>query len=378
MSAAAPLDAPWKAALRDRIMQNLDDMLQNTTEAYQRKIADNGAAPLDLLYRLQHEYNRDVLHLQTTADAQVASEIARAEADLASRTAGADVWRPAHSPGAGDPTQALVEERLAMLSLRGLHTDSGDSSAGSATYGYSSYPSTEATSLSACSSPEPYADRALSNAEYLDMQSARAADKQSRERQERAKRAQVQQDEFARRAEAILQRKRARRAGPARPDTPEPISAATSTSSATSTTSSTSEPAASSDVVFKAEHPLSAQDVTNLMTYHDQQWTYMLTLPHVQWVDLPWPLLSFSSPRRVEDLALGAVAEYIFAPLTVHHDRDKAKARLKDLSRRWAPERVEARYVVRVKDPDERDMVRDGVASVARILADLLAKWNEL
>lgn len=378
MSAAAPLDAPWKAALRDRIMQNLDDMLQNTTEAYQRKIADNGAAPLDLLYRLQHEYNRDVLHLQTTADAQVASEIARAEADLASRTAGADFWRPAHSPGAGDPTQALVEERLAMLSLRGLHTDSGDSSAGSATYGYSSYPSTEATSLSACSSPEPYADRALSNAEYLDMQSARAADKQSRERQERAKRAQVQQDEFARRAEAILQRKRARRAGPARPDTPEPISAATSTSSATSTTSSSSEPAASSDVVFKAEHPLSAQDVTNLMTYHDQQWTYMLTLPHVQWVDLPWPLLSFSSPRRVEDLALGAVAEYIFAPLTVHHDRDKAKARLKDLSRRWAPERVEARYVVRVKDPDERDMVRDGVASVARILADLLAKWNEL
>ncbi|KJA13517.1 hypothetical protein HYPSUDRAFT_151530 [Hypholoma sublateritium FD-334 SS-4] len=104
----------------------------------------------------------------------------------------------------------------------------------------------------------------------------------------------------------------------------------------------------------------------------------MLTLPHVQWVDLPWSLLSFSSPRRVEDLALGAVAEYIFAPLTVHHDGDKEKARLKDLSRRCAPDRVEARCVVRVKDPDERDMVRDGVATVTRILADLLAKWNEL
>ncbi|KJA12761.1 hypothetical protein HYPSUDRAFT_60241, partial [Hypholoma sublateritium FD-334 SS-4] len=108
MSTSAPLDAPWKAALRDCIMQNLDDMLQNTTEAYQRKIADNGAAPLDLLYRLQHEYNRDVLHLQTTADAQVASEIARAEADLAQRTGGADVWRAAPAPGpSGDPTQAL-------------------------------------------------------------------------------------------------------------------------------------------------------------------------------------------------------------------------------------------------------------------------------
>ncbi len=364
-------------------MQNLDDMLQNTTEAYQRKIAENGAAPLDLLYRLQHEYNRDVLHLQTSADAQVASEIARAEATLASHNTAVDAWGPARGPapgpGVGDPTQALVEERLAMLSLRSVLGDSPDaSSAGSATYGYSSYPSTEATSLSACSSPDPYVDRALSNAEYADMQSARAADKHARERRERVDRAKAQQDEFARRAEAILLRKRAKRAGPARPDTPEPISASSSTSSTTSTTSSTSEPAASSDVVFKAENPLSVQDISNLMTYHDQQWTYMLTLPHVQWVDLPWPLLSFSSPRRVEDLALGAVAEYIFAPLTVHHDRDKAKARLKDLSRRWAPDRVEARYVVRVKDADERDMVRDGVATVARILADLLAKWNEL
>ena len=87
-----------------------------------------------------------------------------------------------------------------MLSLRA-------SPAGSATYGYNSYPSTEAMELSARSSPNLYVDRALSNTEYADMQSARAADKLARERVDRTK---AQQDEFTRRAEAIFQRKRAK------------------------------------------------------------------------------------------------------------------------------------------------------------------------
>ncbi|KAF8965777.1 hypothetical protein BDZ97DRAFT_1658520 [Flammula alnicola] len=123
---------------------------------------------------------------------------------------------------------------------------------------------------------------------------------------------------------------------------------------------------------------MSEEDVENLVIFHHQQWTWILTLPHIQWADFPWPLLSFSSPRRVEDLTLEAVAEYVFAPLTIHQDRALVKDRLKDLIRRWHPDRFEIKYLARVADLHEREMVREGAGIVARILNDLLGKWNDL
>ncbi|KJA13516.1 hypothetical protein HYPSUDRAFT_209464 [Hypholoma sublateritium FD-334 SS-4] len=209
-------------------------MLQNTIEAYQRKIAENGDAPLDLLYRLQHEYNHDVLHLQTSADAQVASEIARAEATLASPNATVDAWAPPTVPPMGRASRARGLSGRLVRGLRDvrvqlLPVDGGD--------------------VAQC---------------VLVTRSIQGPRVVKRGRRDRVDRAKAQQDEFARRVEAIIQRKRAKRAGPARPDTPEPISASSSTSSTTSTTSSTSEPAAWSDVVFKAENQLSVQDILNL------------------------------------------------------------------------------------------------------------------
>ncbi len=47
MSVAVQSDAPWKAGLRERIMQNLDDMLRNTTEAYLAVVKASKRAALD-------------------------------------------------------------------------------------------------------------------------------------------------------------------------------------------------------------------------------------------------------------------------------------------------------------------------------------------
>ncbi|KAF9483290.1 hypothetical protein BDN70DRAFT_327103 [Pholiota conissans] len=397
-------DAAWKAKLRDRIMKTLDEKLQESTEAYQRKIADNASAPMEVLYRFQHEYNREVLNLQTTADEEVKNEIAREELE---RRWSIDQQPWLKNP---DPTQALIEEQLAILNhIKTRSPDAYRTAREEYIHEYTStnssavssrvaspephrsftlgYASTEATSISVTSSPDPYQPR------HMDIYSSpssptsyypnpyppvplqRAVSFADPQAQLRPSKHDQQQEEFRRRAEAILQRKHklksTERSSPPIP-APEPIS------SSSSTTSYSEEGPAPAEAVSKAENPMSASDVRNLMTFHDQQWTWMLTLPHIKWVDFPWPLLSFSSPTRVEDLTVEGVAEYIFAPLTIHRDRNMVKNRLKSLIRRWDTDRFELKYLARIVDLQERDMVRDGAATVARILNDLLVRWNEL
>ena len=139
---------------------------------------------------------------------------------------------------------------------------------------------------------------------------------------------------------------------------------------------------------------MTPEDVTNLVTFHDQQWTYMLSLPQLRWCDFPWPALSFESPTDQSELTLTTIRTYVLAPLPSvldsgmggtavevygqtsgsRADQDKAflRDRLKDLLRRWHPDRFDARYLERVGDDRERDMVKEGAGIVARVLNQLL------
>ncbi|KAF8184712.1 hypothetical protein BJ912DRAFT_1060876 [Pholiota molesta] len=282
-------DAAWKAKLRDNIMKDLDDQLQNTAEAYQRKIADNASAPMEVLYRFQHEYNRDVLNLQTTADEHLKNELAREELE---RKWHSEEQQLNQQPWLKnpDPTQALIEEQLAILnhiktrspdayrtareqyiheyasttsSAMSSRVASPDPHRGAYAHGYSS---TEATSISGASSPDPYQPRTIdpySNASSPTSFYAPMNPFTDPQPQFRATKHDQQQEEFRRRAEAILQRKhklRHRSPVPA----PEPISSSSSTTS----TSSDDAPAPS-EAVSKAENPMSEADVRNLMTYLD-------------------------------------------------------------------------------------------------------------
>ena len=140
--------------------------------------------------------------------------------------------------------------------------------------------------------------------------------------------------------------------------------------------------------------PMTSEDVTNLVTFHDQQWTYMLSLPQLRWCDFPWPTLSFESPKDQSELTLSTIKTYVYAPLPSvldsgiggtamevygqtsgsRADQDKAflRDRLKDLLRRWHPDRFDARYLERVDDDREREMVKEGAGLVARYLNELL------
>jgi len=123
---------------------------------------------------------------------------------------------------------------------------------------------------------------------------------------------------------------------------------------------------------------LSEEEYVNLVIFHDQQWDWITTLPHLQWTDFPWPVLSFSNGTKKEDLTLEGVADYVFAPLRLHHDRAMSKERLKEIIRRWHPDRFEVKYLARVADLHEKESVREGAGMVVRFLNDLLGKWNDI
>ena len=59
-------------------------------------------------------------------------------------------------------------------------------------------------------------------------------------------------------------------------------------------------------------------------------------------------VLSFSNGTKKEDLTLEGVADYVFAPLRLHHDRAMSKERLKEIIRRWhRRDRFEVKYLPR-------------------------------
>ncbi|CAA7263403.1 unnamed protein product [Cyclocybe aegerita] len=382
-SASYDVSAPWKTQIRERVMKNLDVMLKDARTAYHRKLSENVPASTEVRYRLQNEYNQDVQNLRYIAEEEVRAEIEREERERRWCADSRALWDVDVPEQLG---QAFVEEQLAILNaiknqprLEKVVVQEYNGSLfeqGSSSRPIEAHPS------------RPSAVHSRSGSLSQTLQVAKVETTAEKEARLRLEKHEKQQEEFRKRAEEIQQRKRLQREWNNRLDQLETTSSSSSSSSMTSTTSSaptSATPSPSSSITSeqdcKSEREtapaMSEEDVINLVIFHDQQWTWISSLPHLQWSDFPWPYLSFSAPKRKEDLTVEAVSEYVVAPLNICHDRAIVKDRLKDLIRKWHPDRFEVKYLALIADSQEREMVREGAGVVARILNDLLGKWND-
>jgi hypothetical protein len=343
-------------------MNKLEVTLEDTHAAFQRKISEQPPVSADTRRRQKVEYHRDIQRLQNAAEAQIKAEIEREERERKRNAVEQNAWVLD-----GQIPQAVVDEQRAILkeiqnSSRVVEEEYNGSvfEQGSSMRPIDSPRPDSPTSSSSGSTTSFYAPRPIQPIKVPS-----PADLEARARAEKHER---QQEEFRKRAEAILERKRLERRWNNQLDSAETMSSSSSTTSASD-----------QETASKAESnlPMSEEDVVNLVIFHDQQWEWISSLPHLQWTDFPWPVLSFESPGRNDDLTPEAVKEYIFAPLTIHRDRAIVKDRLKDLIRRWHPDRFEVKYLARIADLHERETIREGAGVVARILNDLLGKWND-
>jgi len=351
-------DAAWKDQVRGRIMKNLDVMLQDAHRAYLHKISEVPVLKAEIRHGLHVEYTQNAQGLRYIAEEEIRAEIEREERE---RKWTAD----AGSHGGIGSNETLIEEQVAIL--QAIRAQANKSVHRTVVHEYngiifqqgsSSRPLSSGSSSSANGPVPPPSPSALQVKVETD------ADREARARREKYEK---QQEEFRKRAEEIQTRKRQQRER----EWNSNLHRAENMSTSSSNTSASDQE--KSDFTPR----MSEEDIINLMIFHDQQWTTISALPHLQWTDFPWPYLSFSAPQRKEDLTLDAVSEYMFAPLNIHHDRAIVKDRLKDLIRRWHPDRFEVKYLARIADLHERELVREGAGVVARVLNDLLGKWND-
>lgn len=381
------IDSPWKIQLRERIMKSLEVMLQGAHIAYQNKLAEVPSTAHEARYRLQLEYTQDLKNLRSYADEELRLEIAREEQErrwcLQSVVQQPEVDE-GDDGGGGDAVAVwkknVVHDQVMILNAIKNQTGrmDGHATGGLFQQGSSTKPIPSYSSLSSklpyhhSSSDRPSEQQRIQTNQTelvaADLEVCLRIEKQTK-----------QQEEFRKRAEAIQLRKKMERGWDSYP---ESLSSSSSTSSSdqesSTTTDNTSAYSASASPTSEPVSRLSEEEFINLVIFHDQQWDWITTLPHLQWTDFPWPVLSFSGPTRMEDLTLEAVADYVFAPLRLHHDRTMSKERLKEIIRRWHPDRFEVKYLARVVDLDEREMVREGAGMVVRFLNDLLGKWNDV
>ncbi|KAF8816050.1 hypothetical protein BYT27DRAFT_7155016 [Phlegmacium glaucopus] len=375
-------DSSWKTQLRERIMKSLEVMLQGAHIAYQNKLAEVPPTAHEARYRLQIEYTQDQKNLRRYADEELRFEIQREEQERLWCLQSVQHQQPEVDEGNDDAVaewkKNVLHDQVMILNAIKNQTGHMDEQPGglfqqgSSTKPFPSYSSSSSKLPYHHSSFDRPSERHIPHIPTNQTELV-AADLEARLHIERQAK---QQEEFRKRAEAIQLRKRRERGWDSYP---ESLSSSSSTSSSdqessttTDNTSAYSSP--SSDPVSR----LSEEEFVNLVIFHDQQWDWITTLPHLQWTDFPWPVLSFSGPTRKEDLTLEAVADYVFAPLRLHHDRTMSKERLKEIIRRWHPDRFEVKYLARVGDLHEREMVREGAGMVARFLNDLLGKWNDV
>ena len=397
----------WKSQLQERFTKSLEVMLQGAHIAYENKLAELPSSAHEARYKLQLEYAQDQKNLKSFADEELKFEIAKEERErqwclqsvqqqqqqqqlrLTQDDQGGDDVVDDDDDGDGDDDavalwkQKVVHEQVMILNAiknqtrqtGGLFQQGSSSRPLSSSYGASS-----SSRLAYHHSSSDVAnnnnnnERNISDIHHQKGQTQLvAADLESRLRIERHEK---QQEEFKKRAEEIQLRKRRER-GWDNNSYPESLSSSSSTSSdqESSTTDNTSiySPSPPSPDV---DPPLSEQEYESLVIFHDQRWDWINTLPHLQWTDFPWPV--FSNATKKEDITLEAVADYVFAPLRLHHDRAMSKERLKEIIRRWHPDRFEVKYLTRVVNLRERERVREGAGMVVRFLNDLLGKWNDV
>jgi len=354
----------WKNEIRERVMKNLGDLLHDAQLDYLRRVSESCLTTIEARDKLFAEYNRGVDTLRNIAEEEINAEIGREERE-----------RNLGTTTSGDVDQAFVEEQIAILkSIRGqskvaqqegCHVPADDSN--NKTHfrqGSFSRPLVSENSIPTGSTSIIYSPTTTRR------ETETPAQRDARlKREKQAK----QQEEYRRKAEEIQERKKRERLEREEHESTGLLQFTETMSCSSSSSNTTTTP--------DQEKPdgipsMSEDDVINLMIFHDQQWTWISSLPHLQWSDFPWPCLSFAGPKRKEDLTPEAIGEYLHAQFNIHQDRAIVKEHLKNLIRRWHPDRFEIKYLSRIADLHERDTVRDGAGIVTRILNDLLGKWN--
>lgn len=368
-------DLLWKTQLRDRVMHNLDCVIQETNMAYKKKLADSPSATTDSRYRMDLDHRQNLENLQYMAEEELRSMIEEEE-----RQRQDNLRAPWLNPEEVD--QSVVEEQIAILNQirqqsmsRAVVEDECNTTyfqQGSSSTIFdeplSPIPIHATTNLGVHddyhTTPSPSIPTQIPPVQSpIDEEACLHAEKQAK-----------LQEEFHRRAEAIMQRKKNER-WISQQGWAEDMS---SNSSATSASDQDLlSPMEASFQVAESRKRINEQDAIDLVMFHEQRWNMLSRLPHLQWSNFPWPVLSLSTPKRKEDLTMEAVVEYIFAPLNVR-DRPAVKDRLKELLRRWHSDRFDSKYLALIVDLNERERVREGAGAVTRILSDLLGKWNEL
>ncbi|KAG6871526.1 hypothetical protein C0995_003569, partial [Termitomyces sp. Mi166 len=120
---------------------------------------------------------------------------------------------------------------------------------------------------------------------------------------------------------------------------------------------------------------LSSEQVLSILERHDRQWNILISsATSLHWGSIPWPM--FFPPQSPEDITLSAVTTYLQSPLLP--DREKAKPqkdRLKEMIKKWHPDRFETKYLPRIIEGD-REKVKEGTGVVIRSLNELLTKVN--
>ena len=91
----------------------------------------------------------------------------------------------------------------------------------------------------------------------------------------------------------------------------------------------------------------------------------------LSWHTFPWPMLR--PPNEPEQLTYLEIQVYVLSP---HQPGDKTpKERIKDLLRKWHPDRFETKVLPRVRE-EEREQVKEGAGNVARHLNKLLSSLS--
>ncbi|KAF8157088.1 hypothetical protein B0H34DRAFT_859663 [Crassisporium funariophilum] len=124
-----------------------------------------------------------------------------------------------------------------------------------------------------------------------------------------------------------------------------------------------------------AGRPLSREDLQRIFEQHEKLWKQLPSRKELTWADFAWPIPKV--PLHPEDITSPLISAYIHSPF--YPDKDKARSpkdRIKDLMKRWHPDRFETNLLHKVI-PAEKEKVQQGAGDVARYLSDLLRKENE-
>ena len=123
-------------------------------------------------------------------------------------------------------------------------------------------------------------------------------------------------------------------------------------------------------------------DIAAIFETHNRMWASVQEKADLRWRDFPWPM--FRPPFNPEEIKIPLIKAYLECD---HHpdaakysseasrmakDKEKEiKSRIRDLMKKWHPDRFETSFVKKVIE-EEREMVREGAGSVARALGELL------